>query len=171
MAKPDLSQDYFTASDIEEIINRLMNFRLAGGMFSDKKVAATQALNVIRILKDRLSAGRSVLELIYTDEAIVPRPLARFMRDYLNGRYKQEEAEQMLEGLQADMRQNYFQRKILFDDASKLPRSKVFDPTGDFTKEIKKLLKLLLQNTIQKSIVNLKQRKSINKLVITQPVN
>ena len=140
MTKATSNQSYFTASNVEEIVDHIMGLLIVS---TDKKVAATQALNTIRILRDRLE-NESVLELIYTDETIVPKPLIKFVRDYLNGEYKQPEAEQILEGLQADMRQHYFQRKIPFDDLSKLPRSTVFDPTGNFTKEIKENLEAIV---------------------------
>src|SRR3989344_541942 len=135
------NQDYFTTSDIGEIVDHLISgSMIAGSISTNKKVAATMALNAVRILRDRLGDGSAVLKLIYTDEAIASRPLARFMGDYLSGKYSQEEAEQILDGLQADMRQNYFQRKIAFGDPSTLPSSIVLDLTGDFTKKLKEIV-------------------------------
>ncbi len=140
MTEIALHQSYFTSFDIKEIVNHLMTLPIASGISSQKKVAATQALNAVRILRDRLGAERQVLEFIYTDETIVPKPVARFMREYLSGGYKQQEAENIFDGLQSDMRQYYFQQKIPFDDVAKLPRTSVFDPTGEFTREIKRTL-------------------------------
>ncbi len=140
MTETASNQNYFTPSDVGEIVDHLMDLPIAGGISADRKVAATQALNAIRILRDRLGAGSEVLEFIYTDETIVPKPLAKLMGEYLSGKYNPEEVGQILEGLQADMRQNYFQRKIKFDDTSKLPQTAIFDPTGDFTKKLREIV-------------------------------
>ncbi len=138
MAEAALNQDYFTPREVEEIIDHLMNH--SSVISADRKVAATQILNMIHILRGRLGVGHELLRLIYTDETRASKPIAKFMEEYLNGKYRQKEAEEILSGLEADMRQNYFQRKIPFDDTSKLPRTMVFDPMGDFTDKIKKIV-------------------------------
>ncbi|MBI2146500.1 hypothetical protein HYU22_04115 [Candidatus Woesearchaeota archaeon] len=136
MTETALNQNYFTASDIGNIVDVLMGILLAEGIAVDRKVAATQALNAVRILRDRLGMKKEVLEFIYTNETFAPRPLARFMKSYLQGGYTTEEAKNVLEGLEADMRRNYFQRKIHFDDPSKLPKSIILDPTGQFAEDL-----------------------------------
>ena len=132
-----LSQNYFTASDVGSIVDVLMTLPLAVGIAPDRKVAATQALNAVRILRDRLGMEKEVLEFIYTNETLAPKPLARFIKSYLQGGYTPEEAKNILEGLEADMRRNYFQRKIPFDDPSKLPKSTILDLTGQFAEDLR----------------------------------
>ncbi len=141
MTDTTLHQTYFTVSDVNEIANDLMRLPVVS---SNKKVAATQALNVVRILRDRLGAGSEALRFVYTDQTFAPRPLAKFVNEYLEGKYKQHEAEQILDGLQADMRQSYFRRKIPFDDTSRLPRTAIFDPTGEFARELNRTLETVV---------------------------
>jgi len=135
-----VNQNYFTPSDVGEIVDRLMSLPIAGGVSGDKTVAATQALNAVRILRDRLEAESEVLRFIYTDETITPRPIVKFIQDYLDGKYKLGEAEKIIDGLQADMRQNYFQRRITFGDPSELPRTRVLDLKGDFAQKTKEIV-------------------------------
>ena len=151
MTETTLHQSYFTVSEVREIVDHLISLPTAGGVSADRKVAATQALNAVRILRDRLGAGSGILGFMYTDETIVPKALARFMGEYLSGRYGQEEAEKIIDGLQADMKKNYFQRKIPFDDTSKLPRTKIFDPTGEFAKELKEIVEETIAEYDQKA--------------------
>ncbi len=135
-----MSQDYFSPADIREIIQQLTTLPVGDVMSTNgtpKKTAkATQALNAIRILSDRLDQ-KKILEFLYTDTSISPAPIARFVTDYLKDTYTTEEARDVLAGLQDDMRQEYFRTKTPFDDPDLLPKQGIFDPTGEFAQSLK----------------------------------
>ncbi len=144
MTRPALHQQYFTSSDVTDIVDQLMSLMLNKDIVTDKKVAATMGLNTIQVARDRLGMDQHFLQTFYSDRTIVPEPLIKMMGEYLEGRLSRDEAEKILDGLQADMKQNYFQRKIRFDDPSKLPLSAVFNPNGMFTEGIKANLEEVL---------------------------
>ncbi len=120
----------FTPAEAAEIADHFIHFAQRFGRAKNTKVAATYALNTVRILRDRLETKREILESLYTDEIMVPKPLVRFVRAYLDGKYSHDRAALILDDLQSDIRQHYFRMKIPHDDPANIPRSTLVDFAG-----------------------------------------
>ena len=156
MTEAVLHQDYFSQVEVQEIVDNLMDLCTAKNPLYTRKAKATLALKSVRTISGRLDK-RELLELLYNDMIIhsdkipFPKPVIRFVQEYLNGEHNIHRVQEVLFGLENDMKQNYFQRNIPFDDPSKIPDSVIFDPFGDVIPKIKRDIESIVSEYAPKS--------------------
>lgn len=144
MQPAPVEAQYFSSRDVREIVSWFFA-TLQSVHPTDQKTGATQVLRAVQVLKSRLDHSAEALRFLYVgNEGFEPpRPLATFMRHYLNGTYARHQAEEALQELETGIRRHYFQEKIPFDDPDTLPKSIFFDASlsGGESAGIKELKK------------------------------
>lgn len=83
---------------------------------------ADKIVDMYRIAKDRLGAGKKVLRMLYIDNETVPEPLKKVISSYLDGSITKEEAEKKLDEL-ATKTKEYLSELGVNPEAGEHPRA------------------------------------------------
>lgn len=120
-------QMYFQEQDIESICQSLFQRLEELNPGLPPKAAGAHTLGVVHNLRNRLGESRKVIQFLYTDLTLVPKPIALLVQDYLDGRYTQPQVESFLDSLEQGMRRYFFRNKIPFDEPESLPQNAILD--------------------------------------------
>ncbi len=121
---------FFQREEVRTIATELLRVPESVGVAQNQDVAASYALNLIRILRDRLGVSPETLEFVYRPLAEIVPSLSDFVIRYSHGEIPRQVAEEVLQHLERDMRQHYSIRGINFCDPRLIPQETFFDFQG-----------------------------------------
>lgn len=82
-----------------QFIDLASRMGVVGDESDHKDFVASVSVDMYRIAKDRLGAGREVIEMIYVDNVSAPEPLRKLMKSYVDGEITKEVATQELDAM------------------------------------------------------------------------